>query len=175
MTVTLNLAALLIPLVALIVSIPLTLRQIRLGSGANHLPVILEAFRDVRDPAYAEAERYVLDDLTREHPAVCGWSGLPEPARTQTLRIGILFDDLGKLVAHGIVDEELVIGSFGMGIVRVWDVLAPYVYQERHAQANHFWIYFEDLACRTAARSNVEIYAALGLRARPPRPAPDTP
>lgn len=174
-TITLNLAALLISFLALIVPIPLALRQIRLSNGGNHLPVVLEAFKEFRNPAYLAAEKYLLHGLAQEHSVDCGCTGLPEPARTHAWTIGMFFDDLGKLVAHGIIDQSLVVGSFGMGIVRMWDALAPYVYQQRRAHDDHFWIYFEDLAARAAATPNTLVYDVLGLHSRSPQQVPRTP
>lgn len=174
MATALNLAALMISLVALVVSILLTLRQIRLTNGGNHLPVILEAFKVAHDPEsdYLTAERYLLNDLAREHSPGRGVTELPAPARSYALTIGMFFDDLGKVVAHGIVHQDIVVGSFGPGIIRMWDALAPHVYEQRRTADNDFWIYFEDLAVRAAARPNSVVYAALGLRRRPPRQEP---
>jgi hypothetical protein len=167
-TIVLNFAALAISLVALVVSILLTVRQIRLASGGNHLPVVLDAFRHTRSAAWLDAENYVLTELTDEHAAGCGYRDLPAPARTHAGTIGLFYDDLGKLVAHGMIHQSLVIGSYGTNIVRLWDALAPYVYAERRARGLHFWIYFEDLAARTAATPPDRVYADLHLRSRSP-------
>lgn len=174
MNLVLNLAAMMISLVALVVSVLLTLRQIRLSNGGNHLPVILEAFKLAHDPdsTYLHAEKYLLNDLAREHSPDRGITELPATARSYALTIGMFFDDLGKVVAHGIVHQDIVVGSFGSGIIRMWDALAPYVYRQRLTHANNFWIYFEDLAVRASARPSADVYVALGLRRRPPRQEP---
>ncbi|TYK51439.1 DUF4760 domain-containing protein [Actinomadura decatromicini] len=168
----LDLATLTISITALVVSLVLTLRQIRLASGGNHLPVVLDAFRETRSPAWFEAQKYVLNELTAEHTPDYGYRGLPERARAHAGAVGLFFDDLGKLVAHDVIDQSLVIGAYGTGIVRLWDVLAPYVYTERREYGFHFWIYFEDLAARTAAEGPDAVYADLHLRSRPPRQEP---
>ncbi|TDB87899.1 hypothetical protein E1264_13115 [Actinomadura sp. KC216] len=113
-----------------------------------------------------------MNELTTEHSPDNGHRGLPEQARTHANTIGLFFDDLGKLVAHGVIDQGLVIGSYGTNIVRLWDVLAPYVYTERREHGLHFWIYFEDLAARTAASRPDVVYADLHMRQRPPRQEP---
>ncbi|HEU5157152.1 MAG TPA: hypothetical protein VFU43_09155 [Streptosporangiaceae bacterium] len=164
-----NLIALAISLTALVVSVFMTLRQLRLASGGNHLPVVLDAFKESRSPEWFEAHEYILKNLAEEHAPDCGWRGLPASARTQVSAIGLFFDDLGKLVAHGMIDERLVIGSYGTMIVRLWDALAPYVYAERQAYGLHFWIYYEDLAARVAATHPESVYAKLRMRSRPPR------
>ena len=168
----LNLATLVISVMALFMSIRLTLWQIRLARGGNHLPVVLDAFKETRSAAWFEAQEYVLTALAKEHEADRGHRGLPEQARAHANTIGLFYDDLGKLVAHGMIDQSLVIGAYGTNIVRLWDALAPYVYTERREHGLHFWIYFEDLAARTAATHPEVVYADLRLRPRPPRQEP---
>lgn len=172
-TIAVNIAASAISLVALAMSILLTRRQIHLASGGNHLPVVLDAFQHTRSAAWLEAENYVLTKLTDEHPADCGYRNMPAPARRHAGTIGLFYDDLGKLVAHRVIHQNLVIGSYGTNIVRLWDALAPYVYAERQAPGSHFWIYFEDLAARTAATTPDRVYTALRLRSRRPSETPD--
>lgn len=155
-------------------AIALTVRQVQLAKGANHLPVVLDAFQHTRTEAWLDAEQYILTELSEEHAADRGYRGLSPAARAHTSTIGLFYDDLGKLVAHGMIDEDLVIGSYGMQITRLWDALAPYVYVERRVHELDFWIYFEDLATRVAAFPPGRVYAKLGLRTRPPRLEPNT-
>lgn len=166
MTVVLNLAAVAISVAALMMSVLLTRRQIRVATGANHVPVVVTAFQQTRSTAWFEAQEYILHSLAKEHAPDRGHRGLPLPARAHANVIGLFYDDLGKLVAHGVVDEKLIIGAYGTTIVRLWDVLAPYVYAERQAHGLYFWIYFEDLAARTADMSPSVLYAS--MRRRPP-------
>jgi hypothetical protein len=136
-TIVLNLATLVISLTALVISMLLTLRQLRLVSGGIHLPVVLDAFKETRSAAWFEAQEYVLTELAKEHEPDCGHRGLPEQARAHANTIGLFYDDLGKLVAHGMIDQSLVIGAYGTNIVRLWDALAPYVYTERREHGLH--------------------------------------
>ncbi|MGP4030389.1 DUF4760 domain-containing protein [Actinomadura sp. 3N407] len=105
--------------------------------------------------------------MAHEHPADSGWRGLSDEARTHANTIGLFYDDLAKLVAHGVIDQTLVIGSYGTNIVRLWDALAAYVYTERREYRLHFWIYFEDLAARTASTHPETVHADLRLQSRP--------
>lgn len=171
----LNLAALAISLTALVTSALLTRRQVRLATSGVHLPVILESFKETRSATWFEAQEFVLTELAGKHESAGGHRGLPKAVRDHANTIGLFYDDLGKLVAHGMIDQNLIIGSYGTNIVRLWDALAPYVYGERQQHGLHFWIYFEDLAARTAATHPEEVYASLGMRARPPRQAPAGP
>lgn len=166
-SLALNLALTLISLGAVL----LALRQNRLSNGGNHLPVILEAFKEAHAPDsdYLDAEKYILNNLAREHLVDCGITELPrEPARRYVLSIGMFFDDLGKVVAHGMIHQDVVVGSFGPGIIPLWRALAPYVYEQRRTGSPNFWIYFEDLAVRATIRPNTDVYKKLGLRSWPP-------
>jgi hypothetical protein len=166
-----SIVALLISVVALV----LTLLQIRVARGGNHLPVVLEAFKESRTPEWFRAQEYILGELARDYDVDCGWRGLPEPARAHVNTIGLFYDDLGKLAAHDLIDEDLIIGSYGETITRLWDALAPYIYEERRAYMPHHWTYFEDLAARAARRGPEVVYAELGLRRRPPDRNQDLP
>lgn len=161
--------ALAISLLALAVSTLLTIRQIRLASGSNHLPVVLNAFRESRLPGWFTAQEYILEKLTGEFSPSRGWRGLPEDIRSLININGIFYDDIGKLVAHGVIGEDFVIGSYGTTVVELWDKLAPYVYEERRSYTPNFWIYFEDLATRVAAKDPDTVYGKLRLGKRPPQ------
>lgn len=172
-TVVFNVATLVVSLVALVVSAIVGVRQIRLSDGGNQLPVVLEAFRESRAPGWLPANEYVLNTLATKCSPEHGHRGLPDEARVHTNAIGLFYDDLGKLVAHGVIDKDLVIGAYGTMIVRLWDALAPFVYTERRLYGLHFWIYFEHLAALTGQTDMDRVYRS--LCARPPRPAPVEP
>ncbi|MFI7413634.1 hypothetical protein ACIBU0_33760 [Streptomyces sp. NPDC049627] len=83
-------------------------------------------------------------------------------------RVGLFYDDIGKLVAHGIVDERLILGAYGDAIPGTWDTLAPYICAEREKHRNLSMVYFEDLAHRAGRTTMQHLHVAAGLRARPP-------
>lgn len=163
-----NVISIVLSVAALVVAVTTGVRQIRLAHGSTHLPVVLGAFQHSQTPAWFQAQQYVLTTLAAEHDPACGWRDLPDTVREQVNIIGLFYDDLGKLAAHRMIDERLIIGAYGTPIVHLWDVLAPYVYTERRNHGLHFWIYFEHLAARTATIGPDRVYAALRLRSRPP-------
>lgn len=79
-----------------------------------------------------------------------------------------IYNNLGKLVAHGLVDESLIIGAYGGSLLRAWNLLAPYVYLERQEDQRNPMRYFEDLAWRVSSNRPDDVYRRLGLRALPP-------
>lgn len=158
--------AVVVSVLAFVTSVYTAQRQIRSAESGNQLPVVLTAFQSSRAPGWLPAEDYVLTRLATEHLPDGGYRGLPQDVREHASAIGLFYDDLGKLVAHRIVDKKLIIGAYGGTIVRSWDKLAPYVYAERHLHGNHFWIYFEHLAAITAKTTPESVYSR--LESRPP-------
>ncbi|MFG2823521.1 hypothetical protein ACGFX4_29360 [Kitasatospora sp. NPDC048365] len=163
-----NIVSLTVSVLALLISGYLALRQLRSSQGANVLAMILDGFSESRDPAYSEAIEYVLYRLVDDYPRPISYLDLAEPHKSHVRRVGLFFDDLGKLVAHRVVDETLIIGSYGRSILRAWLILAPFIYLERQAHQRTPMRYFEDLAHRVSRTSPDAIYAELKLGRLPP-------
>jgi hypothetical protein len=164
-----------ISVASLIVSGMLALRQTRTTTNGYALPVVLQVFSRFRTQEFFDAQQFIFEDLPGE--AVQPYTDLPLEARAQIRMVGGLYDDLGKLVAHGIVQEELVIGSNGIQARRIWEAVEPFVRAERDKRASNLWIYLEDLAYRSTRKPPAAIHAKLKLHqyegpARPPAPAP---
>jgi hypothetical protein len=85
-----------------------------------------------------------------DHDLEKGLDGLPAEGRELVRELGCFYDNMGALVAHGIVDIELVAGYLGGSIVPVWEAMRPLVEAERAARTVHYdatrWqAYFENL------------------------------
>lgn len=161
---------------SLILSGTLALRQTRATKDGYALPVVLTVFSRFRTQEFFDAQQYVFEELPRQ--PVQPYTDLPLEARSQIRMVGGLYDDLGKLVAHGIVKEELIIGSNGTQARRIWEAVEPFVRAERDKRASNLWIYLEDLAYRTTRNPPATIHEKLKLReytgmSRPSVPAPD--
>ncbi|MFF7309203.1 hypothetical protein [Streptomyces sp. NPDC008137] len=167
----LNVVTLLVSVIALVTSAWLAWSQLTSSRKSTVLAMILEGFRDTRSDDYLEAIEYVLYRLPMEHPQPVAYLQLPEEARRKIQRVGLFYNDLGKLVAHGLVDESLIIGAYGGSLLRAWTLLAPYVYLERQEHQRIPMRYFEDLAWRVSSRRPETVYSELGLHALPPRDA----
>ncbi|MET9151706.1 hypothetical protein ABZX82_10620 [Streptomyces griseoflavus] len=163
--------ALVISVVSLVASSVVSARQLQLAHNSNLLPVVVELFRETRQPHFSRAIEYISLELAREHSPEFGYRRLPEEPLRHVRCVSLFYDDVGKLVAHGVVDERLIIGSYGPNIVNMWSVLAPYIYRERELTTKAM-IYFEDLAYRARARPQARVHAELGLQISPPRPSP---
>ncbi|MFD9566037.1 hypothetical protein [Streptomyces sp. NPDC059994] len=130
--------------------------------------MIFEGFRETRSPEFLDAIEYVLYHLRDEHPTAIPFLDLPDVAKAHVRRVGLFYDDLGKLVAFGVVDKDTILGAYGRTIHRAWKVLAPYVYQEREARQRLAMIYFEDIAERALRTTPEDVHRRLGLRRLPP-------
>lgn len=65
-----------------------------------------------------------------------GVSRLPDVARRRVRKVGFFYDNLGVLVVSGVVPEELVLGFFGTGMKKCWDVIKPYFDVEDQIRGN---------------------------------------
>ncbi|MGW7208845.1 DUF4760 domain-containing protein [Streptomyces sp. NPDC054837] len=167
LSLALNLVAVLVAVTALATSMAVSRRQLRLAQNSNVLPIVIQLFRETREPEFSKAIEYISTRLAAEHPSDQGYRALPSEVKRDIRRVSLFYDDVGKLVAHGVVEESLIIGSYGLNIVNMWDVLAPYIYKERILTTKAM-LYFEDLAARAKARPMESVHSHLRLGQCPP-------
>ncbi|WP_196942741.1 DUF4760 domain-containing protein [Streptomyces sclerotialus] len=144
-------AALIVSLVALGVSGAVSWRQIRLSEHANMLPVVVDLFREHRTVRLGQARTFVHEELPSCDLSL-GLAGLPQEGRDLVRELGWYYDNLGALVAHGVVDVEPVSGYLGGSVISVWEHMEPLVAVERAKRAqnglpdpNRWQEYFENL------------------------------
>jgi hypothetical protein len=144
-----NLAALLVSIGALGISALASLRQLALAQKANSLPALVDLFTEHRGEALAEARHYVFTDMTKLDLSD-GLASLPEDKRRLVRDLAWFYDNLGALVAHGVVPVEPISGYLGGSVVNVWEALRPLVEVERAKRASmldplRWQQYFENL------------------------------
>jgi hypothetical protein len=142
----------------------LSLRQVGLLRRQNFSPVVLDAFREVRTEEWFEAFDWIRGDLSREHSPELGVSGLPEVARRRVRKVGFFYDNLGVLVVSGVVPEDLVLGFFGPGMKKCWDVIRPYFDVEGKIRGIRYLVFYEHLVCLHNDHEVAERYESIGLR-----------
>jgi hypothetical protein len=141
----------------------LSLRQIRLLTRQNLSPVVLEAFREARTDEWFEAFDWIRLDLAREHSPELGLSGLPEDARRRLRKVGFFYDNLGVLVASGVVPEDLVLGFFGPGMETGWHAIRPYFEVEGEARGLRYLVFYEHLMVLHREKSVADRYRSMKL------------
>jgi hypothetical protein len=150
--------------VAAAIALLLSLRQIRLLTRQNLSPVVLEAFREARMDEWFEAFDWIHADLAREFSPERGVSGLPIVARRRVRKVGFFYDNLGVLVVAGVVPEDLVLGFFGPGMQKCWDVIKPYFDAEGAMRGIRYLVFYEHLVCLNAERDVEDRYRSIKLR-----------
>lgn len=152
-----------ISVTSLAVSGVLALRQMRTATDGYALPVVLDVFGRFRTQEFFEAQQYVWYQLNQDFPEPIAYTELPLESRSKVRTVAGLYDDLGKLVAHRIIREELIIGSNGVAVRRIWEAVEPFVLKEREKRKSNLWIYLEDLAYRVERTPPAMIYQRLNL------------
>lgn len=150
-------------IVSLAVSGMLALRQLRTATDGYALPVVLNVFSQFRSQEFFEAQQYVFYQLNRDFEEPIAYTQLPLESRSKVRAVAGLYDDLGKLVAHRIIREELIIGSNGVAVRRIWEAVEPFVLKERQKRKSNLWIYLEDLAYRVVQTPPATIHERLKL------------
>lgn len=125
-------AALLMSVIALAVSTLVGWRAIRLSRQANAVPMLVDLFREHRSAEMAKARRFVYTQLA-ELNLSGGLASLTDDGREMIRVLSCYYDNLGALVAHGIVDLDIVAGYMGSSVVSMWDEMQPLIAAERAA------------------------------------------
>ncbi|MFE2103546.1 hypothetical protein, partial [Streptomyces sp. NPDC059468] len=146
-----EIAALVVSLVAFGVSGAVSWRQLRLSKQANTLPVVVDLFREHRSVRLARARTFVLEELPACDLSL-GLAGLPDEGQDLVREPAWYYDNLGALVTHGVVEIEPVSGYLGGSVISVWEHMEPLVAVERARRAqnalpdpNRWQAYFENL------------------------------
>lgn len=165
-----NVAALVISIAALTASVLIPYGQLRSSQRANTLAMVFNGFRETRTPEFRTSVEYVLYRLRREFPDAISYVDLPAGPKEHVRQVAFFYDELGKLVVHGVVDQDLVIGSYGLTIHRTWSAIAPYVYREREIRQRVVLPYLEHMAAVTSEITAADIHRKMKLKTLPPTP-----
>lgn len=143
------LAAVIISIVAVMTSVILGQRALKLARHSNIMPVLIDLFREHRSDRLADARHFVYYDLPKCDVSL-GIDGLPDDKKSLVRDLARFYDNLGALVTHGIIDIEPVSGYLGQSVLVYWERMQPLVQTERHKRQGQYdperWqIYFENL------------------------------
>jgi hypothetical protein len=123
-------AALVLSMVALLASLANARRQIRLSRHSNSVSVLVDLFREHRSDKLARARKFVYSELG-SFDLAAGLEALPLEQGELVRDLAWYYDNLGALVLHDIVDIEPVAGYLGGSIVDSWKKIHPLVEAER--------------------------------------------
>ncbi len=147
-------AALVISIVASVASILSGFWSRRLSRHSNTLPVLVELFREHRGERLAEARRYVRQELPEDVGE--GLGSLPRDKEELVRDLAWFYDNIGALVAHDIVDFDPVAGYLGGSALETGNRLEPLIEVERRRRAGdgdpqRWQEYFENMAAMLRA------------------------
>ena len=127
-------AALVLSIIALVVSLLTGTRQLLLARQANSMRVLVDMFKEHRDEHLAMARHFVFSELA-DYDVEDGLASLPEDKRQLVRDLSWYYDNIGALVAHNVVDIEPVSGYLGGALTEVWHKMRPLVDAERNKRA----------------------------------------
>lgn len=131
---------------AVVVTVVVALRQLRMAQGANHTLVAIELLtRDRSSEDFMRSEDFVLNELTAAYPPPVAVSELPIEARKCVTRLALYYNGLGQMLAFQVVDPRLLMGTVSYRSRNAWRVLEPYILAERARRGETYLSHFEHL------------------------------
>ncbi|MFD6104114.1 hypothetical protein ACFWFQ_15770 [Nocardia salmonicida] len=125
-----EIAAVIVSVLALCVSGTISLRALRISRHQNETRILIDLFTEHRSPHLAEARVFVHDQLRLFNPAQ-GFEAIPPDKRNMVRDLGWFYDNLGVLVHHDVVDLAPISGYLGGSVLDIWPKMKPFVLAER--------------------------------------------
>ncbi|MFI5838838.1 hypothetical protein ACIA8K_03870 [Catenuloplanes sp. NPDC051500] len=129
----LGVAALLVSLLALLVSAIFAARQVTHMRNANYVPVMIDLLAQFRSVEFNDNYRFVCTRLPVEHEPTAGISGLPDDVRAKIYDVAYYYQLFAALTALGVLQDRQIIAVLRDRIVHVWYSIEPFVIVEREA------------------------------------------
>jgi hypothetical protein len=154
------------------ISVAVAYSQNALTRRAYLFPFASEILSELRSSDFRMRLDYVEQDLSAECPqAPDGRYRLTDAARGEARPVMSYFNTVGLLVVQNALAIETVASVMGGSVVRAWEVLAPYIYDERERRGGdpNYYGYFEHLAVVIQQIGPAELKNRLALMKSPPR------
>ena len=127
--------------------------QVRQMRTANQIDATMRFSEQMERPEFREALRFVIEDLGdrlkdprfREDLLT---KGRTAPSLVGFVRASVLFEEMGNLLKHGILDEDLLCDNHSLLINSCWQSMAPAVAIMRSRLDDTLLENFEYLAVR---------------------------
>jgi hypothetical protein len=164
-----SILSLFVSVLALGASLYASAKSVQAARAGLALSSVKDLLSRHHDRDFYEARKILKDStFTEDLDISLGLDGMPREKRDAAHKVASLFEELGRLIAHRIISEDIIIGAYGGAILKSWEVLAPLIYAQRSVRSSAYYVYFEDLAARSQANSASDIYRRIGLRQLPP-------
>jgi hypothetical protein len=126
----LNALAALASVAAVLTSTFLAMQALRYSKNANHMPVIVDLFKEHRSEEFVEKEQYVWREMPRQD-ASKGFSKLPPKLRSRATDVALFYLMVSYLSEYDISDHELLALQVQYRLLRTWKAIKKHVDQER--------------------------------------------
>ena len=157
----LGIAALVVSVIALLMSSTLSARQVGLMRDANHIPAVINLLSEFRQVGLHDDYYFVTERLRSEHDPRLGISELPPEVRKSVVNVAFYFQTFAFLVGFGILDErKLFMTALRVRIVNVWRSIEPYVLTERSKHGLDLLAMLEALSGLTESKPMIQSLAA---------------
>jgi hypothetical protein len=105
-------------------------RQVSLQDKATHAEAVVSILAQFRDPKLHESFECVFEELPK-HDENLGLSGLPATVRHHTYNVCYFLNEIGSMLALGILREDAFLAIFRARSIAVWEIVGPFVKRER--------------------------------------------
>ncbi|MFI5838837.1 hypothetical protein ACIA8K_03865 [Catenuloplanes sp. NPDC051500] len=151
--------------VAIIVSSWTAVRQMIITRKSSNLQATTDVLiAQFGDRTFQADQRYVVTRLREEHDPQLGIDALPEPATAKAWNVGFMYENLGIMLAFGLVDRRIILSIGNYRLRQVWEALAPYIETERRMRGAPFLNFFENAYVQARETEPTDIYHRLSLR-----------
>jgi hypothetical protein len=140
-----SITALVVSLAAVVGGYYFGLRQAVTSRQANQIAALVDLFAEHRSETLTKGRAFVCGDGIASCDLKAGLDGVPSEYRRAVVELMWFYDNLGVLVAHGIVDLDPIAGYLGGSLVNSWTALAQLVEVERQTREGGWQEYFENL------------------------------
>jgi hypothetical protein len=128
--------------------------QVRQMRTANQIDATMRFSEHMERPEFREALRFVIEDLgNRLNDPIFRedllTKGRTAPSLAEFVRVSVLFEEMGNLLKHGILDEDLLFDNHAFLINSCWDSMAPALAIMRRRLDDSLLENFEYLTVRT--------------------------
>ena len=132
----LNFIAVLASIAAVLSSVFLATQALRYSRNANHMPVIIELFKEHRSRKFVAKEQFIWQEMPR-NPAE-GFVGLPEKVRSRTTDVALFYLMISYLSEYKIADQEMLALQVQYRLLKTWQAIEPHVREERALRGGEY-------------------------------------
>lgn len=137
MTAILNVIAALASVTAVISSTFLAMQALRYSKNANHMPVIVQLFKEHRSEEFVRKEQFVWREMPRQNPDK-GFSRLPRKVKSHATDVALFYLMVSYLSEYDISDRELLALQVQYRLLRTWQAIERHVKRERELRGGEY-------------------------------------